>query len=298
MEYDVIAVADIFADVIIVSKNKPEFDQVEKMAEGYALELGGSAPIFASQFAKLGGRIAITTFIGQDALGDFLLQRLREVKVDCSKVFRSALPTPLGLNISVSQDRALLTVLGALQDISAKLLDESFLSKTRHWHIAGYFLIPQLIEYWPRWAARLQEHGITISLDTNWSPNGNWKQVQSLLPLVNVFLPNEAEAMAISGMDNYYDAGVTLSESVNWVVIKRGADGASVFHRGIETKPQFELSHVAVADTTGAGDNFDAGYIFEWLRGASAQECLKMAIRCGTSSVQNLGGISGQVIQN
>jgi sugar/nucleoside kinase (ribokinase family) len=51
-----------------------------------------------------------------------------------------------------------------------------------------------------------------------------------------------------------------------------------------------------VVDTTGAGDSFDGGFIFEWLRKASLNKCLETGIACGTSSVQRAGGINGQLV--
>jgi sugar/nucleoside kinase (ribokinase family) len=110
---------------------------------------------------------------------------------------------------------------------------------------------------------------MTVSLDTNWSPAGNWGAVREILGYVDVFAPNEAEALHISGMANVEDALQWLSQLVKLTVIKRGARGAVAFDR--ETGNRFELPGAAldergIADTTGAGDNFDAGFLFAWLK--------------------------------
>ncbi len=49
---------------------------------------------------------------------------------------------------------------------------------------------------------------------------------------------------------------------------------------------------VEAADTTGAGDCFDAGFIYGWLRGQSPEECLHTAGVCGALSTRGLGGIA------
>lgn len=53
---DVFCVADMCVDLVLAGNVRPQFHQVEQLIDTYTLELGGSANIFASQFAKLGGR--------------------------------------------------------------------------------------------------------------------------------------------------------------------------------------------------------------------------------------------------
>ena len=131
--YDVINVADIFADVVITGHEKPSFGQVETLAESYEVELGGSGPIFASQFAKLGGRVAVITVIGEDSMGNFIQQRMEEVGIDTSYVRRSRInKTPLGLNISIGEDRSMLTVLGTLDEITPELVEQVDLDHELH----------------------------------------------------------------------------------------------------------------------------------------------------------------------
>ena len=298
--YDVVNVADIFADVVITGHDKPSFGQVETLAESYEIELGGSGPIFASQFAKLGGRVSVITMVGVDSMGDFVQKRMEEVGIDTSYVRRSKLnKTPLGLNISIDGDRSMLTVLGTLNEITPELVEEIELDQVRHWHIAGYFLLPSLFPFWPGFLKKLKAKGITSSLDTNWSPGGNWEQVQEILPLVDLFLPNEQEAMSITGSSNYQEAGKRLAALSGMVVIKRGGDGASVFtgNKVYNTSVRDHWKEeVRVVDTTGAGDSFDGGYIYEWLRESDPEQCLRTGVLCGTSNVLGVGGIQSQYI--
>jgi sugar/nucleoside kinase (ribokinase family) len=299
--YDVAVIADIFADVVIKGDEKPTFGQVETLADSYEIELGGSGPIFASQFVKLGGTVALLTIVGNDSMGNMILSRIKEIGIDTEYIRQSTKnKTPLGLNISVNEDRSLMTVLGTLNEISADIIDETLLDHIKHWHIAGYFLLPTLIGFWPGFLDILKKKGITCSLDTNWSPLGNWDQVLKILPKVDLFLPNEEEAMAITGKSDYQRAGIELSKLAPLVVIKRGEHGASVFKDGKEfsaTNQEYWEGGIKVIDTTGAGDSFDGGFIYEWLKGASLEECLKTAIICGISNVQDIGGIRSQFSQ-
>ncbi len=300
MTFDVANIADIFADLVITGPDKPSFGQVETLADSYEVELGGSGPIFASQYAKLGGSISVITVVGKDRMGDFVTDRMRELGIDTRYVRQSENHrTPLGLNISVEGDRSMLTVLGTLQEINPGLVPGDILDFVRHWHISGYFLLPELFDFWPGFLMQAREKGITTSLDTNWSPEGNWDRVQEILPLVDLFLPNEEEAMAITGSSDPSMAGRLLSQKIPMVIMKRGAKGATIFkekeeiHLPVETVVPGPLE---VVDTTGAGDSFDAGFIYEWLKGGSPEGCLQKAIRCGSSNVQGIGGIRSQYI--
>jgi sugar/nucleoside kinase (ribokinase family) len=205
--------------------------------------------------------------------------------------------TPLGLNISVKGDRSMLTVLGTLQEIGPDLVKGIDLSQVKHWHIAGYFLLPALFPFWPGFLTQLKQQGITVSLDTNWSPEENWEQVLDILPMIDLFLPNDQEAMAISRTTSYRAAGAWLAERCGTVVIKRGSEGATVFAEGREQSASVAdhwPGKVHLVDTTGAGDSFDGGYLFEWLKGASVDTCLKTGILCGTHCVQGTGGLQTQ----
>ena len=74
--------------------------------------------------------------------------------------------------------------------------------------------------------------------------------------------------------------------------IKLGARGAAMLHCGeyLELAPPEQPD---VVDTTGAGDCFDAGFLYAWLNGGAAAECLRVGNLCGALSTRALGGIAG-----
>jgi ribokinase len=292
---DVLCAADLCVDLIVSGNVRPEFGQVEKLIGGYELEVGGSACIFASQFAKLGGRAGLIGSLGMDTLGTFLHDKLKRLGVDLSRVnTKRDVKTGLGITLSEPHDRAILTYSGSIDATTAASMQLEFLSATRHWHIASYFLLTRLREFWPQWLKRARSAGVTTSLDTNWDPLNHWDGVRELLPLVDIFLPNENEALAITRATDVLHAGRELARDGNLIVIKCGERGAIAFLRDqvIESNPT--LGDVCVIDSIGAGDCFDAGFLRAWQLQRSIEECLEWGARCGRASLAAAGGIAAQ----
>lgn len=335
VKFDIMAVADLCMDILITSSRHPQFNQVELLADDYALDLGGSVGIFATQFARLGGSISLTGKVGEDIPGRILLQKLKEtgVETDLIEKIRDK-RTSMGLNLYCQNDRAMFAYLGVMDlntpalftsdhstcihstsdhfasgdltnghltsaDLTTGHFTHEHLLNTRHWHIGGYFLLKELIPGWPAWLKQLKEKEISISLDTNWDPSGKWDHVLDLLPQINVFLPNEAEALAISGKEDIDQAGSFLAKKCPLVVIKMGEKGALVFAEGKKMEfliPDWLLTDLHIVDTTGAGDNFDAGFLYGWLAKKEIKDCIELGFCCAISSLKALGGIEGQFI--
>jgi ribokinase len=293
-------VADLCLDILFTGKVTPIYGQVEQYVDDYHIELGGSAGIFASQFTKLGGMVDLYGVVGKDFFGRFLKERLEELGIStCYLTALDAYKTAVGLGLARYDDRAMLTYKGSFDGVTASGIRKSgLLQKASHVHIASYFLLEQLQAFWLEEIPLLKQKGITLSLDTNWSPAEDWHKVHALLPYMDVFIPNEEEALRISGKTCIEEAGRWLSQQSKLVVIKQGEKGATVFNvHSIQhfTIPESLSTGLRIADTTGAGDNFDAGFMYAWLQGAPLRDCVTLAMRCGTSSLSFIGGIKGQI---
>ena len=109
------------------------------------------------------------------------------------------------------------------------------------------------------------------------------------MALADVLLPNENEALALTGQRTVADALAQLGELAPVVAIKRGAHGAMVLGDG-ETTDVPALA-AEVADTIGAGDAFDAGFVAGFLAGLTPVECARMGCACGSLSTRAVGGV-------
>ncbi|MBV9847434.1 MAG: hypothetical protein JOZ47_20535, partial [Kutzneria sp.] len=110
-----------------------------------------------------------------------------------------------------------------------------------------------------------------------------------------------AEVLAITGRpvsdsadsDLVNGAAAELRALGPVVAIKAGSAGAlAVGPDGTEAVPGMRTE---VADTTGAGDSFDAGFLTAWLRGLPLRECLRWGVVAGSLSTRAAGGTAAQV---
>ena len=292
--FDLVVVGDICPDLVLSGDVTPVFGQVEKLLDDANLVIGGSATIFACGAARLGLRVAFVGKVGDDVFGRFLLDTLELRGIDTSNVVRDpVVKTGLTVILSRGQDRAMLTYLGTIGALRYDEINLEFLELARHVHMGSFFLLDNLIPDVPRLFAEAQRRGLTVSLDTNYDPAERWDSgLAAVLRHVDIFLPNETELTRITRTPDWRSGLAKAAQMVPTVVAKLGAEGAAVQQGSVFVHQP--VRPVAVVDTTGAGDSFDAGFVYGHLAGWSLERTLRMAIACGTSSTQAAGGTGSQ----
>jgi len=291
--FDLLVAGEINPDLILSGDVEPQFGQVEKLVTQAVMTIGSSSAIFACGAARLGLKTAFVGVCGDDVFGAFMLASMQARQVDTSAV-RVDPTRQTGLSVILNRgvDRAILTHAGTMADLRAEDVTDALLSQARHLHVASYFLQTTLQPGLPDLFRRAHALGLTTSLDTNWDPTGNWSGFDELLPLVDVFLPNENEACALARTADVDQALEILAQRSRLVALKRGARGASL-RQGQHTLA-VESIPVRVVDTVGAGDSFDAGLIYGFLHGWEMARSLRLGTVCGALSTQQAGGTAGQ----
>jgi sugar/nucleoside kinase (ribokinase family) len=291
--FDLLIPGEINPDLILSGDVEPQFGQAEKLVESATLTIGSSSVIAACGAARLGLKVAFIGVCGDDLFGRFMLEEMQKHGVNVDNVIQVPGGTT-GLSVVLNRgiDRAILTHPGLISALSADDISDDLLRQARHLHVASYFLQHGLRPGLPRLFERARALGLTISLDTNWDPTGTWEGVLDLLPLVNVFLPNEAEAKALTAAENADEAATRLQVRVETAAIKLGQDGALGISRG--QKVRVPSIPVNVVDTVGAGDTFDAGFLYGYLNGWPLEKSLRLAAVCGALSTRAAGGTAAQ----
>jgi sugar/nucleoside kinase (ribokinase family) len=239
--------------------------------------------------------VAFAGVVGDDMFGRFMCDQLQAHGIDTSAV--AVLPersTGVTVVLSGRDDRAMLTFAGTIGDLRRSVIGRDVLSRTRHIHVSSYFLQRALAPELPALFREARDGEATTSLDPNWDPSGQWDNgLMALLPEVDVFLPNEVEALSMARISVVEDAIARLrSAGAGTVVVKTAGQGAvaaqagdAVAVAGIPTQ---------VVDSTGAGDSFDAGFLAGFLGGQPLRRCLEIGNACGALSTRGIGGASTQ----
>ncbi len=292
-QFDILIAGEINPDLILSGNVVPEFGQSEQLVGDARLEPGSSSVIFACGAARLGLRVAFIGVCGDDLFGRFTLEAMRTRGVDVSQV-RLAPDERTGISVILNRvhDRGILTFPGAMGVLRAEAIAPDILHTARHLHVSSYFLQTGLQPGLQDLFARAQGMGLSTSLDTNWDPADAWQGVSDVLHHATVFLPNAAEACALAGTREVDTAAGRLAETAGTVAVKLGAEGALGVQGGrLVRVPAIPVQPV---DTIGAGDSFDAGFLYAFLQGWDLEKCLKLAVACGGLSTQVAGGIAGQ----
>ena len=291
--FDILVAGEINPDLILTGDVTPEFDQVEKLVDSAVLTIGSSSAIFACGAARLGLKVAFIGVCGEDFFGRFMLEELQKHAVDISNVIvRKDGQTGLSVILSYAADRAILTHAGLMDALQPSDISDSLLHQTRHLHVASYFLQTNLQSGLPALFRRACQLGLTTSLDTNYDPSEKWVGFDELLSVTNVFLPNEKEALSLSREANIDLAAKRLADKVEALAIKLGAAGAL----GVQGTQSVRVASIPVdvIDTVGAGDSFDAGFLYGYLHKWELEKSLHFACVCGALSTQKAGGTAAQ----
>lgn len=297
--YDIIVFGDTCVDLILRDEDVvPQFGQVEKLVAGYDLVMGGSCCIFAAQAAKLGLRVAILGRVGADYFGKLIIDTLAAAGVDTGFIEVDAnLRTGVTVHLVQGDDRAMLTHMGSLNALTVADVTDEILSSARHLHYGSLYLQTGLLPHWVDILERAKRLGVTVSLDTNWDPDELWDHdLDRAYDYIDVLLPNEQEAMYLSGRDSYAAAITILRKRVPLLVVKRDIAGA-VAWQGEKEFAQSVFEANEGGDGIGAGDSFDAGFLAGWLNGLPLATCLSIACQCGRGVAGGVGGVAGQPIQ-
>ena len=166
------------------------------------------------------------------------------------------------------------------------MLMEAETKHARHVHLA----CPLNLDTAADLVRQIHRGGSTVSLDVGW--HEDWltdPRAMEMLPLIDVFLPNETEAARMAGDGDALR--VFEAAGAKCVPVKLGPRGSAMLQDGEVLFVEAPI--VNPVDTTGAGDCFDAGFLHAWLSGRPLPACLRLANICGALSTQAYGGIAG-----
>ena len=291
-QFDVTLVGEANLDLLLYGLPEDLAVEREWIASGMAMSLGGSPAITAHNLAMLGSRVGFVTPVAGDPFAAICRRTLEQAGVDLSRSVPVHGDTHTGVSILLQHQhsRRTLTYPGATPALRYADIDLNYLTSSRHFHLSSYFLQQGLRSDAARLLTACRQVGLTTSLDTNDDPSGEWNpNLLELLTHVDIFMPNEREACALTRESDVEAAIGKLAAVVPLLVVKRGRKGALAC-RGSERYAVDGLK-IKVVDAVGAGDSFNAGFLHGFLRGWPLAQCLQLGNVAGAYSTLALGGV-------
>lgn len=290
-KFDVIVVGELNVDLILNSIDSfPEMGK-EKLAKNMTLTLGSSSAIFASNLSALGAKVSFIGKIGNDSFGDLVIESLKAKKVDTGYLIKSEeWNTGATIVLNYDEDRAMVTYAGAMERLTISDISDEAISYAKHLHFSSYFLQPGIQSGIAELFKKAKAKGLTTSLDIQWDPNEKWNfNYKEVLPFVDIFLPNEQEALLLTNENNLDKAITKLSPFAKHIVVKLGSKGSLLVNDGKQILKKSFLNK-NVVDAIGAGDSFNAGFIFKFINGSDITECQTFANLTGAINTTAAGG--------
>jgi sugar/nucleoside kinase (ribokinase family) len=290
-KFDVIIVGELNVDLILNQlESFPEMGK-EKLADKMSLTLGSSSAIFASNLSSLGLKTSFIGKIGNDVFGRFCKDQLNIKGVDTSMLIQSnELETGATVILNYGEDRAMITHQGAMKYLGINEITKEMLSAGKHLHFSSYFLQPGFKDSLDHLFKLAKDCGLTTSLDIQWDPTDQWNfDYQKILPYVDIFFPNESELLNLTGKDSIDKALEVIEQYGKCIVIKKGNRGSVLNYHNRRTKAKPFLND-KVVDAIGAGDSFNAGFIFKFMQGFPPEDCQVFGNLIGAISTTAEGG--------
>lgn len=264
------------------------------------LRAAGTESNVAIALQRLGIASGWISRLGEDELGQLILDRVRAEGVDTSEVSRSATRTGLYFRDSVAAGVRVYYYRegSAASELDAGICDPDYLRGAEYVHITG--VTPALspaCERFNRWvAAQARARGVRVSFDVNyrsrlWPPEAARAFTESFLADVDLIFVSEDDARALWG-----DASEALAQKLAGgrerdVVITLGARGAVASIGGrIVASDGFAVNPI---DVVGCGDAFAAGYLAAALWDETPSRRLKIANAMGAYNALSHGDYEG-----
>jgi sugar/nucleoside kinase (ribokinase family) len=283
----VLCVGRLYCDLVFSGTPKMPVVGEEVFAKKLSTHAGGGAFITAAYLVSADQKVSLCSTIPSGPFGEVIEAEIQKSGIDSSQCLKASAEMSPQVTVAIpsSNDRAFLTNRSglAIPNTITAAMDDSELS---HLHIAE---LATLSEF-PKLTQMAKDRGLTISLDCSWDEGLIYEPTsRELLKGIDVFLPNEKELRALFCIkDEVANHQHEILRHAPVVVVKRGKNGADLItEASMITDAAIPCE---VKDTIGAGDAFNAGFIFSWINGRPLYECLRAGNLNGAEAIKHIGG--------
>ncbi|MBU3099906.1 MULTISPECIES: carbohydrate kinase family protein [Clostridium] len=290
-EIDILAIGELLIDMI----SKEYSNNFE--SNDYQRYFGGSPANIAMNTMKLGIKSQIVSAVGNDGLGEFLIQHLKNNNINTGMVKQVDYPTSIVL-ITKSIGTPV-PIFYRNADFQVKYNEEleEKIKKSKIVHFSCWPLSMQPFRNTIEKIIKIaQKNKIIISFDPNYHPmiwergHDGIEYVKSIIKYVDIIKPSEDDAQRLFGkdtIDNQIDKFLKLGAKL--VIMTIGKDGAIVSNGSEKIKIPTLASKVV--DTTGAGDAFWSGFYAAIIKGHTVKQALYLAAAVSAFKLEFMGAV-------
>ena len=313
--YGVLAVGNALVDVLVQTSESFIAEQKQKYGmekgamtlidEARAVELyaqmgqgvessGGSAANTMAGFASFGGKGAFIGKVAEDALGKTFRKDIESLGV-YFKTQTLAMGAPTGrclILVTPDAHRTMNTFLGASVEMGPDDIDADLIASAQVTYLEGYLFDREQAKQAFIKAAELAHdagHRVALTLSDPFCVDRHRSDFLRLVENhVDILFANEEEIKSLYMQQNFQDAISALKGKCEIAAITRSEKGAVILadNRIIE----IDAAPVKkVIDTTGAGDQFAAGFLYGFTEGMPLEKCGKLGALAAAEVISHIG---------
>jgi sugar/nucleoside kinase (ribokinase family) len=265
----------------------------DAMASGVEAS-GGSAGNTVAGVGSFGGKAAYIGKVAPDTLGEVFTHDIRAAGVHFNTpVLKDAAGTGRCLiNVTEDGQRTMCTFLGAANQLGVEDIDTALIGDSAILYLEGYLFDPAPARAAFEAAAAAahaagRKVAITLS-DTFVVARWRAELLAFIEASADIVLANESELGALFETEDFDAAADKLASMVEIAAVTRGAEG-SVIISGDERVSVAAYPVAKVVDTTGAGDQYAAGFLLGLARGLSLEDAGKLGSLAASEVIAHWG---------
>lgn len=255
---------------------------------------GGSAANTMAAFASLGGKGAYIGKVADDQLGAIFSHDMNAIGTHYDIAPLTGGPETGRCMIFVAPDgqRTMNTFLGAAVELGPDDIDEELIAASAVTYLEGYLYDPPLaMQAFQKAATIAHRAGRKVSLSLS-DPFCVARHRDEFLDLVDnhvdILFGNEEEIISLYQVRDWSEVPALVKDKCDIVILTRSEKGSVIFKDGeafvIAAEPVAK-----VADTTGAGDAYAAGFLFGYTQGLPMEECGRIASIAAAEVISHIG---------
>jgi fructokinase len=299
-KYALLAVGELLADFIGM-----EITEDISKAERFQRFQGGSPSNLAANMARLGNQTTIVSCVGDDNLGKYLVEKVRETGVDVSHVgIDKQEPSSIVVVARSKGTPDFIAYRTADKMIRPKHISDELLSQSAIFHTTCFALSQNPAQKTIVDAAeRAVQLGCQLSIDLNYAPT-IWPDRKEAMQIIEAYVKHGAlTKMSEDDAERLYGRFIEPEEAIadlhrmgaSVVCFTMGSRGSIISYENGKKSFEFAARKIEVVDATGAGDSYWSGFLTAFLEGKGIETCAKAGANIAVLKLTTMGPLPVKV---